>query len=148
MSGLRRREVRAKEGKEAVTWTLEKEFTFDAAHRLPHVPAGHQCGIMHGHTYRLIVRVEAKRLGSGHLRGMVIEYGDLSEIVLPFVKRSSRKDGTPCVDHCTLNDVPGLENPTTEVLAEWFYTELESRIPRLSSVVVCESSSTRVEYKP
>jgi 6-pyruvoyltetrahydropterin/6-carboxytetrahydropterin synthase len=117
-------------------WTIEKDFTFDSAHRLPSVPEGHKCGRMHGHTYKLTVILASRELADG----MVFEYGELKDVVQPLVDS---------IDHRTLNEIAGLENPTTEVLAEWIYKKLRPRLLKvLVAVRVRESSTTSCEYRP
>lgn len=130
-------------------WRIEKEFHFDAAHWLPSVPEDHKCRRMHGHTYR--VRVRVRSLCQYLEGGMVIEYGKLAEIV---------KDVLDRLDHYCLNEVEGLSNPTTENLARWIFEELAQPIcdasqrpmclpdAELEAVIVHESSTTMCEYAP
>jgi 6-pyruvoyltetrahydropterin/6-carboxytetrahydropterin synthase len=119
-------------------WTIEKHFDFEASHRLPHVPAGHKCGRMHGHSYRVVFRLETSQLLTGEDAGMVFEYGKLAAVVSPLVD---------ALDHRTLNDVRGLDNPTTEILARWFFDSVRASLPFLAAVVVYESRTTRCEYR-
>jgi 6-pyruvoyltetrahydropterin/6-carboxytetrahydropterin synthase len=103
---------------------LFKEFTFEAAHHLPHVPEGHKCGRLHGHSYRVVVTVE------GEVRadtGWVMDFADVSSVMRPVLEE---------LDHRYLNDVPGLENPTSEVLAMWLWGRLEGGLPYESRGVV------------
>lgn len=124
--------------------TIAKRFTFDAAHFLPTVPEHHKCHRMHGHTYVVELRFTATTDASGFCGG--IDYGDIGAVW-------TRVDAK--LDHRTLNDVPGLEVPTTEVLVEWiarsFIAECGDGNARLrahlSSVRVHESSSTWCEYE-
>jgi 6-pyruvoyltetrahydropterin/6-carboxytetrahydropterin synthase len=111
---------------------IGKTFDFDAAHFLPHVDEGHKCRRMHGHTYR----VEFKLQGPVDERGMICDYAEISAAWAPI---------HDMLDHRTLNDVPGLENPTTEILAPWILREFKkSRLP-VVSVRVYESSTTWCE---
>jgi 6-pyruvoyltetrahydropterin/6-carboxytetrahydropterin synthase len=87
-----------------------KEFTFDAAHWLPNVPKGHKCGRMHGHTYRVVICVEGP---VDEETGFVIDFGDLKEIVRPYIEG---------FDHICLNDL--IENPTAENLVLFLWEEL------------------------
>lgn len=113
---------------------IYKEFTFDSAHRLTRVPADHKCATMHGHTYRLIVSIH----GEPDDRGMVIDYAELANAVGPIVAS---------VDHQTLNQIYGLENPTTEVLAPWLWRRINAALPDYQmSVEVKESSTTGCIY--
>lgn len=117
-------------------WRIEKCFTFEASHFLPHVPKGHKCGRMHGHSYVVTVILESRDL----IDGMVFEYGDLSDVVRPIV------DGI--LDHQTLNEIEGLGNPTTEVLAKWIFDRLRLGLLPLAAISVKESFTTRCEYRP
>jgi 6-pyruvoyltetrahydropterin/6-carboxytetrahydropterin synthase len=103
--------------------TLRRTYTFDAAHRLPHVPAGHKCGAMHGHSYRVTVVVR----GSVDAMGWVCDFADLDAVARPVMAR---------LDHSTLNDT--LPNPTSELLCAWLLRELAA-VPHLYAVEVCET---------
>ena len=107
-----------------------KEFDFDAAHFLPNVAPDHKCSRMHGHTYKVQVVCE----GEPDDRGMVLDFAEIAEAWRPVHDQ---------IDHRVLNDVPGLENPTTEILTPW----IMSRLPLVSlvSVRVYESSTTYCE---
>ena len=114
---------------------ISKTFDFDAAHLLPNVPPGHKCGKLHGHTYRAeIVLAGEPDLGAGWLC-------DYAEIERAWVVVGG------ILDHSYLNDLPGLSNPTTEVLTPWIFQRLRlTGIGRwLKSVRVYESSSTWCE---
>lgn len=89
---------------------IRKHFDFEAAHRLPLVPEGHKCGRNHGHSYRatLVFECEEDEL----VAGMVVDYAEIAKAWEPLHE---------ALDHMMLNDVPGLENPTTEVLAPWIW---------------------------
>jgi 6-pyruvoyltetrahydropterin/6-carboxytetrahydropterin synthase len=82
-----------------------REFTFEAAHRLPNLPAGHKCFRLHGHSYHVTVHVKGP---IDDELGWVMDFGDLKAAVKPVLDR---------LDHYYLNDIEGLENPTSEVLA-------------------------------
>lgn len=112
---------------------IEKQFEFEAAHRLPNVPEGHQCGRLHGHSYTLVVGVSGE---VDPTQGWILDFAVLKEFVAPLVKQ---------LDHHTLNDVVGLDNPTSENLALWFAEALRDKIPGLARVVVSETASSRCE---
>jgi len=90
---------------------IATDYNFCSAHYLPHVPDTHKCKRMHGHNYRLTVKVE----GEIRADGMVADFFDLDEIVAPLVRQ---------IDHRTLNDIPGLGNPTAELIAAWFVEQI------------------------
>ncbi|MFI9640461.1 6-carboxytetrahydropterin synthase QueD [Micromonospora sp. NPDC051925] len=111
-----------------------REFTFEAAHRLPHVPAGHKCARLHGHSYRVQVHVEGDVDPEA---GWVMDFGDLKKAFEPLRER---------LDHYYLNEVPGLENPTSEVLARWIWDRLIDQLP-LSAVMVRETCTSGCVYR-
>jgi 6-pyruvoyltetrahydropterin/6-carboxytetrahydropterin synthase len=112
-----------------------KEFTFEAAHRLPNVAPGHKCARLHGHSYRIAVHVDGP---VGERAGWVRDFADLSESMKPVLA---------CLDHYYLNDIAGLENPTSEVLARWIWDRLCSGLPDLSQVVVRETCTSGCVYR-
>jgi 6-pyruvoyltetrahydropterin/6-carboxytetrahydropterin synthase len=87
---------------------LSCDFTYEAAHRLPHVPAGHKCGRMHGHSYHLTVTVRGPVGGNG----FVYDFADIKTAVKPVIDE---------LDHHTLNDIPNLQNPTVENQLVWLW---------------------------
>ncbi len=111
-----------------------REFTFESAHRLPNVPDGHKCARLHGHSYRLTVTVE----GPVHRElGWVMDFGDLKQLVQPLVQT---------LDHRVLNDIPGLENPTSENLAIWMWDRLAPDIRGLHAIQVRETATSGCTY--
>lgn len=118
----------------AVNVRLIKEFRFEAAHRLPFVPEGHKCSRLHGHSFKVELTV------SGPVdpkTGWFIDYDVLHEIWDPL---------HDALDHRYLNDVPGLENPTSENLAKWIWDRMRKSLPELSQVTVFETCDARCEY--
>lgn len=113
---------------------LSKSFTFEAAHSLPTFPDGHKCRRLHGHSFRIEVVVEGE---VDPARGYLIDYGDISAAYEPIRKR---------LDHYHLNEIEGLENPTSENIARWIWQRLSEKLPLLSAVVVHETCTCRCEY--
>ncbi|GAA0425986.1 6-carboxy-5,6,7,8-tetrahydropterin synthase [Acrocarpospora corrugata] len=111
-----------------------REFTFEAAHRLPQVPEGHKCARLHGHSYRLEVRISGAVDPS---MGWIMDFGDLKAAVNPVIVQ---------LDHYYLNEVPGLENPTSENLARWVWDRLADALP-LSAIVVRETCTSGCVYR-
>jgi 6-pyruvoyltetrahydropterin/6-carboxytetrahydropterin synthase len=109
------------------------EFRFEAAHFLPRVPAGHKCARLHGHSYRVEVRVEGPV--DDHF-GWVVDFAVVKEAFAPLLAQ---------LDHYLLNDVSGLENPTCENLARWIWAGLPA-LP-LSAVVVRETATSGCIYR-
>jgi len=112
-----------------------REFTFEAAHRLPHVPDGHKCARLHGHSYRVIVNVTGP---VGEETGWVMDFGDVKAAFRPLEEQ---------LDHYYLNDIPGLENPTSENLAQWIWERLTPTLPELSAVTVRETCTSGCTFR-
>jgi 6-pyruvoyltetrahydropterin/6-carboxytetrahydropterin synthase len=110
-----------------------KEFTIEAAHRLPLVPAGHKCGRLHGHSFRVRLWVRGPVTDAG----WVMDFADLKAAFKPTYER---------LDHNYLNDIPGLENPTSEVLARWIWNDMKPKLALLSKVTVFETCTSGCEY--
>jgi 6-pyruvoyltetrahydropterin/6-carboxytetrahydropterin synthase len=111
-----------------------KTFTLESAHRLPNVPPGHKCARVHGHSFRVELHV------SGPLDpqlGWVMDFAEIKQAFEPLFQR---------LDHRYLNDVPGLENPTSEVLASYIWRELQPALPQLSRVVVHETCTSGASF--
>ena len=113
---------------------LVHAFRFEAAHRLPRVPAGHKCERLHGHSFKIEIAVAGPV--DPHT-GWLIDFGDLEERWKPLHDQ---------LDHHYLNEVPGLENPTSENLARWIWERLKPRLPELAQVTVFETCEARCEY--
>lgn len=111
-----------------------KEFTFEAAHRLPNLPPEHKCSRLHGHSFH--VRVYVKGELDPNL-GWVMDFGDLKAVVRPVIER---------LDHYYLNDIEGLENPTSERVAVWLWEQLRPALPQLSKVEVRETCTSGCVY--
>jgi 6-pyruvoyltetrahydropterin/6-carboxytetrahydropterin synthase len=111
-----------------------KTFTLECAHRLPNVPAGHKCERLHGHSFRVEVHVAGP---VDPTLGWVMDFADLKKAFQPLFER---------LDHRYLNDVPGLENPTSENVARWIWRELKPALPRLARVVVHETCTSGATY--
>jgi 6-pyruvoyltetrahydropterin/6-carboxytetrahydropterin synthase len=103
---------------------IAKEFRFEAAHFLPNVPSDHQCHKIHGHSYRVTLRVQDV---IDDKLGWVMDLSDLTRHFAPWLK---------ILDHSLLNDVEGLANPTGENVAVWILVRLGRAVPKLASVTV------------
>lgn len=114
---------------------LRKTFQIEAAHRLPNVPAGHKCARLHGHSWRIEVAIEGP---VGDDTGWVMDYADLKAAFQPVHDR---------IDHHYLNEIPGLENPTSERLAVWIWNELKPRLPLLCELVIAETCTSQCIYR-
>ncbi len=112
-----------------------KEFTLEAAHRLPNVPPGHKCARLHGHSFRVSVHVSGP---IGDTSGWVMDFADIKAAFAPI---------DSVLDHHYLNDVPGLENPTSENLARWIWERLAPALPTLSRVEIRETCTSGCVYR-
>ena len=112
-----------------------KDYTFEAAHRLPNVPLGHKCARLHGHSFQLSVTVRGP---VGEYTGWVLDFADISAVVDPLVDQ---------LDHYYLNDIPGLENPTSETIAKWIWHRIAPNLPLLSKVIVKETCTCGCIYQ-
>jgi 6-pyruvoyltetrahydropterin/6-carboxytetrahydropterin synthase len=112
-----------------------KEFSIEAAHWLPNVPEGHKCRRLHGHSFHIEIHVAGTV--DEHL-GWVMDFGDVKDAFKPIEDQ---------LDHRCLNDVAGLENPTSENLARWIWEHLHHELPGLSSVVVRETCTSGCVYR-
>lgn len=111
-----------------------KDFRFEAAHFLPNVPEGHKCRRIHGHSFRGEIAVRGE---VDPKLGWVVDFADLKKAVDPIVHR---------LDHYLLNEIAGLENPTSEMLAVWIWRALASEISNLHRVTIEETCTSRCHY--
>ncbi len=112
-----------------------KEFTFEAAHRLPHVAKGHKCGRLHGHSFRVALHVAGPVEPES---GWLMDFAGLKERFEPLRVR---------LDHNYLNEIEGLENPTSENIARWIWEHLKPAVPQLTQVVVRETCTSGAIYR-
>lgn len=111
-----------------------KEFTFEAAHRLPHVPEGHKCARLHGHSFHVAVHVSGPVDSNS---GWVMDFAGIKDAFRPLHQ---------ALDHNYLNDIPGLGNPTSENIAIWIWDRLAPALPGLAKIVVRETCTTGAVY--
>jgi len=112
-----------------------KIFTIEAAHLLPNVPEGHKCRRLHGHSFRIEVRVSG---GVDSKLGWVQDFADVGQAFKPLFDQ---------LDHHYLNEIDGLQNPTSENLARWIWQRLKPRLPLLSEVIVRETCTAGCIYR-
>jgi 6-pyruvoyltetrahydropterin/6-carboxytetrahydropterin synthase len=113
---------------------LVKTFRFEAAHSLPSFPDGHKCRRLHGHSFRFDVIVAGE---VDPARGYLIDYGDIKAAVDPIVKQ---------LDHYHLNDIAGLANPTSEMIAHWLWQRIKPVLPMLDEIIVYETCTSACHY--
>lgn len=113
---------------------LVKDFRFEAAHYLPNVPEGHKCRRVHGHSFRGEVAVKGEI--EPHT-GWLIDFADVKKVIKPIVDQ---------LDHYLLNEIEGLENPTSERLAIWIWEKIKPELPMLYRVTIEETCTSRCHY--
>ncbi|MEL7484934.1 MAG: 6-carboxytetrahydropterin synthase QueD [Planctomycetota bacterium] len=111
-----------------------RQFTFDAAHRLDHLPEGHKCARVHGHTYTLTVHLTGE---PDPVVGWVVDFAEVKRKV---------NDVLEPLDHHMLNDVPGLPQPTVELIAVWIWNHLKPGLPELSKITLWENTTSGCVY--
>ena len=114
---------------------INKSFTFEAAHHLPNVPLDHKCRRLHGHSFHLTVHVEGP---IGADTGWVMDFADLKAACRPIHDQ---------LDHRYLNEIDGLENPTSEHIARWIWHRLKPVVPGLTAVAVRETCTSGCLYR-
>ena len=112
-----------------------KEFTFEAAHKLPNVPPDHKCARLHGHSFRVNIRVGGP---TDEQTGWVMDFADVKRAFQPLHEQ---------LDHHYLNEIEGLKNPTTENLARWIWIRLAVSLPGLRQIVVHETCTAGCVYR-
>ena len=113
---------------------IYKEFTFEAAHLLPNVPEGHKCRRLHGHSYSVKIFVQGE---IGDDSGWIMDFGDIKVAFKPIHDQ---------LDHQYLNEIEGLENPTSEMIARWIWTRLKPGLPQLSRLEISETCTSGCCY--
>ncbi len=114
---------------------LRKRFQFEAAHLLPLLSADHKCRRLHGHSFQVEIAVAGEcdpRLG------WLIDYAEISEAFQPLWQQ---------LDHRYLNEIEGLENPTSEIIAKWIWDRLKPELPLLTAVSVAETCNAACTYR-
>jgi len=114
---------------------LRKTFQFEAAHLLPHLPKAHKCRRLHGHSFVVEIVIEGE---CDPKLGWLMDYADISAAFKPILDR---------LDHYYLNEISGLENPTSENLAAWIWKRLHPKLPLLKKIVVAETCMSRCVYR-
>jgi len=115
---------------------LKYEFTFEAAHQLPQVPPDHKCRRLHGHSFRVLVRVKGL---VDETMGWVCDFADIRSAVSSLIETH--------LDHRFLNEVPGLENPTSENLAKWLWQRIKLVLPQLYEIEIGETCRTSCIFR-
>ena len=119
-----------------MSMTITRTFQFEAAHRLPHVPTEHKCARLHGHSFRVQITVAGTL---DEKLGWLVDFADLARAWEPL---------HAALDHRYLNEVEGLDNPTSERLALWIHERFEVPGAKVESITVSETCTSSVTYRP
>lgn len=114
---------------------IYKDFIFEAAHLLPNVPPGHKCGRLHGHSWKGRIYVRGQLDPD---TGWIMDFADIKRAFEPLYRQ---------LDHHYLNEIDGLENPTSEVVARWIWQRLKPSLPGLSRVLINETCTSGCIYQ-
>ncbi len=114
---------------------LVKDFYFEAAHSLPHVMPDHKCARLHGHSYKVTISVEGP---IDPVSGWFMDHAEISQLVKPLIEQ---------LDHRYLNEINGLENPTFEMIAKWFWDRLQPSLEGLAEIEIAETPTSRCIYR-
>ncbi len=117
-----------------MNFELKQHFQIESARFLPHLPTTHPCSRMHGHSFKIILSLVGPL---DPKLGWVLDYHEISKSMKPLLQQ---------LDHRTLNDVPGLENPTSELVAKWIFDQACVTLPLLKSVTILETPFTECRY--
>jgi len=116
--------------------TISRSFRLEAARRLPRLPDSHPCSRLHGHSFHVEVVLEGP---IDPALGWLVDYDEIAAAWASIAQ---------VLDHRLLNEIDGLDNPTSELLAAWIFARLAPALPALSAVTVMETPETRATYRP
>jgi len=114
---------------------IYKDFHFEAAHRLPNVPSGHKCARLHGHSFHVRLHIRGT---TGEHSGWVMDFSEIKSVFKPLLEQ---------LDHYYLNEIAGLENPTSEHIARWIWERLQPQLAQLHAVEIKETCTSGCIYR-
>jgi len=112
-----------------------KTFSVESARSLPHLPDGHPCKSVHGHSFKITITVNGQ---VNEDTGFVMDFSDIDSVFAPIHSM---------IDHAYLNDIEGLQNPSSENLCRWIWSRLSTSLPGLTKIEIRETESTGCIYK-
>lgn len=115
---------------------LKQHFQIESARFLPHLDKNHPCSRMHGHSFKVILVL---RGALDPKLGWMRDYHEISQLAAKVLGP---------LDHTVLNEIPGLENPTSENISAWLYWQFKPLLPELFEVSIQETSSTECTFRP
>ncbi len=113
---------------------LKQHFQIESARFLPHLDKTHPCSRVHGHSFKITLTLVGE---ADPQLGWVIDYNEIKTKMQPLLEQ---------LDHRVLNEVPGLENPTSEILSRWIFERAVKKLPLLTSVSVSETPDTECSF--
>ena len=112
-----------------------KKFNIESARSIPNLPKTHPCHHIHGHSFKIIISVKGP---VNKQNGFVTDFQDIDDAFSPFKKE---------LDHSYLNDIEGLQNPTSENICIWIWNKIQSSLPNIYKIEIKETDSTGCIYK-
>jgi 6-pyruvoyltetrahydropterin/6-carboxytetrahydropterin synthase len=113
--------------------SLWRRYRFQAAHQLPNVPPGHKCGRMHGHGFQVVIQA---RKGADHT-GSSLDYDAIDAAWAPLSEQ---------LNYRCLNEIPGLANPTSELISSWIWQQMKPDMQALATVTVFETGACGASF--
>lgn len=114
---------------------LTKTFRFEAAHTLPSLPEDHKCRQMHGHSFKVYISIYGE---VDPKIGWIYDHKCITEAMNPLLEQ---------LDHSYLNDIEGLESPTIEIMAAWFWTKIQDQLPGLYEIKIDETPTASCTFR-
>ena len=114
---------------------LRQHFQIESARFLPNLESDHPCARMHGHSFKIILTLKGP---VDPVAGWVMDYHVITKVMEPILRK---------LDHRVLNEVDGLSNPTSELLAKWIFDQVIQQIPLLTAVNISETPNTECIYR-
>ena len=112
-----------------------KTFAIESARSLPKLPEEHPCHKVHGHSFKITLTVESE---IDQTTGFVMDFSDIDSVFRPIHE---------IIDHAYLNDIKGLEDPSSENLCRWIWKQLSPSLKGLKQIEIRETESTGCIYK-
>jgi len=110
---------------------ISRTYQIEAAHRLPRVPEGHKCARLHGHSFRITLEIKGP---VDPEMGWIVDFADIDQAWKPI---------HDTIDHRYLNEIAGLENPTSELLARWILERIQLPKGCVHAITVAETCTAK-----
>ncbi len=113
---------------------IKVQYRIEAARKLSYLPPQHPCAQLHGHSF--VISLFLYGPWNEELAWMR-DYHDIDLVVRPLLNT---------LDHRYLNDIPGLEKPTSESLCIYLFDRIKPQIPELQKITIAETPTTECSY--